>query len=116
MSPHATTPYPAPADLSDAARSKWDELAPQLADRCCGIPAVLVADLLRTYCDAHAMRRDATCQLTREGSLLATANNGTRYPSPHLKVIEQAERTMDRVFRRLGLKPEDAPLPPLDLD
>jgi P27 family predicted phage terminase small subunit len=107
-----STALPAPADLSDVAREKWEELAPQLPDRCKDIPAELLADLLRQYCQAFAMRQLAVTELVREGSLLATANNGTRYVSPHLKVIEQAEKAMDRVFRRLGMalrKGEDEP-------
>jgi phage terminase small subunit len=60
-------------------------------------------DMLRQYCEAWQMRAVAVLNLKAEGELLDRGPNGARYPKPYFKVIEQAERTMDRVFRRLNL-------------
>src|SRR5688572_9730150 len=105
-----------PADLSDVAREKWEELAPQLAKRCEYLPSELLTDLLRQYCEAYATRQYAMLQLSRE-PLLSQSPNGVRYPSPWFKVIDQCEKTMDRVHRRLGVgeQREEEDLTELDL-
>jgi len=107
----------APAHLSPAAREVFDRLATQVAGSRSALPLQLLVDLLTQYSEAHAMRELATRQLAAAGSLLAASPNGVTYPSPQLKIVEQAERCMDRCFRRLGFggKAEPAPFA-LDLD
>lgn len=105
----------APADLCDVARAKWDELAPRLVDRCRDIPAELLADLLHQYAAAWAVRAAALVQLAT-GPLLVASPNGVRYPNPHFKIVEQAEKVLDRVFRRLDLDDGHAAPFQLDLD
>lgn len=107
----------APDRLSPAARIVFDVVASQVANCKTGVPDALLTDLLTQYAEAHAMREMATRQLAADGSLLAVSPNGVRYVSPHLKVVDQCEKTMDRVFRRLGFGGKiDVPQFALELD
>jgi P27 family predicted phage terminase small subunit len=105
-----------PDTLSDVARDKWHELAPQLLARRPDA-SEFEADQLAMYCTAFALRELALLRLAAE-PLIIQSPNGAKYANPHLKVIEQAERTMDRCMRRLGMadrKQDDEAVEELDL-
>lgn len=92
-----------PADIAPAASEKYGELSAALraAGKCADLPPAIFADLLLQWCSQWAIRELAMRELATQPSVVATANNGTQYPRAQLKVIEGAERTMDRIFRRL---------------
>ena len=95
------TPPPVPADLNPAAAGKWSELYMLLSLR--GSPPDAPAlDMVRQYAESHAIRAEAVRQLNAS-SLLDRSTNGIQYPSAWLKVIDGADKTMDRVVRRLKL-------------
>lgn len=100
----------APDDLSDAAKECWNELRPELEGKCEGIAPRLLRDMLRQYCEAFATRQLAQFELRRLASTIII-RGGTTNKAPQFSVIEQCEKTMDRVFRRLGMqqKVKDGP-------
>jgi phage terminase small subunit len=106
----------APERLSPAAREVFNALAAQVAKSNPAVPTQVLTDLLAQYADAHAVRELAARQLATDASLFAVSPNGVRYPHPAFKVIEQAERTMDRTMRRMGYGGIKADAPPFVLD
>lgn len=105
-----------PDRLSPAARDVFDRLAAQVASSNPTMPEQLLTDLLTAYSEAHAMRTLAMQQLVASGTLLSQSPNGVTYPSPALRIIDQCEKTQDRVLRRLGHGVGKADSPPFNLE
>ncbi len=92
MTDHLNEP---PDDLSEEARAKWRELMPLVA--ACGPVNEWHRDMIRQYAEAWCIRAEAIRQLKAGGP------DGARYARPYFKIIEQAERVLDRVYRRLNV-------------
>jgi P27 family predicted phage terminase small subunit len=101
--PAETTVTP-PAELSDAARLIWDELAPDLHDKSC--LTSWDRPLLAAFCESAALYRHCldqlgTTNLTVPGSLKNEVVN------PLWRVAKDCLDTMSRIGGRFGLTPSD---------
>jgi len=91
-----------PHTLSEAAQKKWHEMMPQLA-LCRPDYTQFELDLLADYCRAYSLKEMANLELSNLGTLSYTAR-GVEIERPQLKTMREAEKVMDRVYRRLGLQ------------
>lgn len=89
-----------PSTLSEAAAEKWREMAPQLVARRPDWNSFEL-DQLADYCRQHALKEMANAELARLGSL-TYQQRGLELERPQLKTIREAEKAMDRIYRRLG--------------
>ncbi len=77
-----------PPHLTDAARAKWLETLPTLAD---WEPVTL--DLLTAYAAAHARMVEAETKVAELG-VVVRASGGTAGVSPYLTVVQQERRAV----------------------
>jgi len=93
-----------PEELAKVGKQVWGELVEELADKTITMPKRFLRDLLMQYCRAYCLSELAHRELQELGSITITNANGTVGRAPQLHVISDAEKTMDRVLRRLGLQ------------
>jgi P27 family predicted phage terminase small subunit len=99
--PSGTMPEP-PEWLDDAARAKWDELAPELHRT--GVLTVIDGDTLATFCTAWAELEWATKDIQKNGRTYQTLEGETK-ASPSVAMQRSAWKGVKDFAALLGLDP-----------
>jgi P27 family predicted phage terminase small subunit len=99
--PSASTPEK-PEWLGPIASEKWDEIVPELVK--IGVMAVIYADFLAMYCQAHQDLHDAMELLSEEG-MTCTSEKGGAYLHPAVSIKQNAIDRIAKFGREFGISP-----------
>lgn len=92
-----------PQHLLGMARTKWEQLAPDL--HTAGLLTTADADALASYCVAYQEWRECTALVKREGRTFVTIR-GVRGIRPELKIAHKAQAIMQQLMSQFGLSPK----------
>ncbi|MEQ9488036.1 MAG: phage terminase small subunit P27 family [Alphaproteobacteria bacterium] len=102
--PVATGEPPIPEHLSDDAQQIWRQIMDSVPP---GMISAADAPLLAAYCEAWSTHKQAAIQLRKERDLMGPTLIRDGKPSPYVKIMSDAARTMATLATRLGLSPAD---------
>lgn len=89
--------------LDDAAKAKWEALAPELSRL--GLLTAADVDTFAAYCQAWAEFRAATMQIAKEGRTTKARKGQRQYPHPAVAQQRTAIQAMRQLGSLFGLDP-----------
>lgn len=93
-----------PEHLSDDGKAMWSQIMGSVPP---GMISCADAPLLAAYCEAWSTHKAAVENLRNERTLFGQSMVTNGKPSPYIRIMTDAARTMATLGSRLGLSPAD---------
>ncbi len=100
--PQAILP-PAPADLTDVGRAKWNETALKLYNQ--SIVTELDLDMLYMYCVEWETFIEARNLIKANGGMVLKTSNGNPIQNPYVSIANQCKDKMIKIMTEFGMSP-----------
>ena len=94
---------PAPADLTDLGRAKWDEMSLLLFNQ--GVMTEMDQEILHIFCGEYEMFVDATKNMKAFGGPVVKTDKGNPIQNPYLSVANQCKERMIKILLEFGMSP-----------
>jgi len=94
---------PAPADLTDVGRAKWDELAALLFNQ--GVLTEMDLEMLTLFCQEFENYTDARKNIKSFGGPVLKTDKGNPIQNPYLSIANQCKNNMLKILLEFGMSP-----------
>ena len=95
--------FPAPADLTDVGRAKWDEMSLLLFNQ--GVMTEMDLEILHIFCGEYEMFVDASKNMKAFGGPVVKTDKGNPIQNPYLSVANQCKERMIKILLEFGMSP-----------
>lgn len=94
---------PAPANLAEVGRAKWDEMSLLLFNQ--GVMTEMDQEMLHLFCQDYEMYVDAVKNMKDFGGPVVKTDKGNPIQNPYLSVANQCKERMIKILLEFGMSP-----------